>query len=198
MASKYCTKCKELKPFSQYYKELANNNGIQRECKICNRKRVDAYRRTRNGLATKIYTCMKLSSIRRNHSSPKFTKNQLKEWLFSQPNFDSLFNAWVKSDYDRMLSPSCDRTDDYKGYDLSRIKLVSWRQNMDKGHADRINGINNKHSKAVIQMTLDGEFIAEYYSQQQASRVTNTRQSTISLCCIGSRNKSGGFKWRYV
>ena len=141
---------------------------------------------------------MKLSSIRRNHSSPKFTKNQLKEWLFSQPNFDSLFNAWVKSDYDRMLSPSCDRTDDYKGYDLSRIKLVSWRQNMDKGHADRINGKNNKHSKAVIQMTLDGEFIAEYYSQQQASRVTNTRQSTISLCCSGSRNKSGGFKWRYA
>lgn len=57
--------------------------------------------------------------------------------------------------------------------------------------------INNPSlSKAVLQFTLDGEFVAEYPSTREAERQTGIKNQSISLCCKGVRLKStGGYKW---
>lgn len=58
-------------------------------------------------------------------------------------------------------------------------------------------GDKSHTSKPVIQLSLLGEFIAEYSSQADAARITNIKQSNISKCCKGERKTTGGFMWIY-
>lgn len=53
-------------------------------------------------------------------------------------------------------------------------------------------------SKKVIQMTEDGEFIAEYRSASEASRVTGFCQTHISSVCRGKVKHCHNFKFRYA
>lgn len=50
-------------------------------------------------------------------------------------------------------------------------------------------------SKAVVQMTLDDNVIAEYKSATEAERVTKVFH--IRCVCLGYRPQAGGFKWSY-
>lgn len=53
--------------------------------------------------------------------------------------------------------------------------------------------------RKVLQISLDtGNVIAEYESIGEASRKTRTERSSISRCCLGERNKAGGYAWRYA
>lgn len=54
-----------------------------------------------------------------------------------------------------------------------------------------------KTAKPVLQYSLDGVFIAEYFSAMEAGRKTGFRQGGISSCCNGSQKTAYGFKWRY-
>lgn len=51
--------------------------------------------------------------------------------------------------------------------------------------------------RAVCQYSLDGEFIAEYYSMAEAHRATGALTSKIALCCQNKRKTTGGFIWKY-
>ena len=55
----------------------------------------------------------------------------------------------------------------------------------------------NNPSKAVIQLSKDGKFIAEYPSIREASRQTGCNKSHICDCCKGNRKSASGFIWRY-
>ena len=58
----------------------------------------------------------------------------------------------------------------------------------------RLYGPNpNRHMICVIQLSLDGEFIAEYPSMKEAERITGVKN--ISNCCRGYYQSAGGFKW---
>ena len=56
-----------------------------------------------------------------------------------------------------------------------------------------------KRRKAVIQMTLDDEFVAEYESVREAERQTGFRNSNISAACRGEKKtkQSYGFHWKF-
>lgn len=57
--------------------------------------------------------------------------------------------------------------------------------------------INNpSYSKAVLQFTKDGQFIAEYPSISEASRQTGIPASNISYCCSGKNRTTGGSIWK--
>ena len=70
-----------------------------------------------------------------------------------------------------------------------------------------IKGCIEKHSKPVLQFTLDGEFVAEYPSGIEAEIQTGINHSNISACCKHKKyiknNKvffvksAGGFIWKY-
>lgn len=54
-------------------------------------------------------------------------------------------------------------------------------------------------SKKVLQYSLDGKLLAEYYSVREAARQLNIAHNNIVSCCLnryGSKT-AGGFKWRY-
>ncbi len=195
---KACTTCKELKILTDFCKDAKANDGLNYVCKSCNEEYKAAYNKTREGLAANIYGSQRSSSKARCHDIPNYSNSELKEWLFSQSNFEVLFQNWIDSDYDAMLSPSVDRLDDYKPYTFDNIRLITWKANKDKGHADRKNGVNNKMSKAVVQKTKSGKFVAEHYSTHQASRTTGIHQGNISQCCTGKRSFAGNYVWNHA
>lgn len=70
-----------------------------------------------------------------------------------------------------------------------------------EGHKTRCvnarNGAIKKQARPVIQYSLDGKFIAEYFSAMEAGRQTGCRQSGISECCNGKQKTAFGYIWRY-
>ena len=161
------------------------------------RKKAIIRERTKAGLVHKIYGQQRSRSKTANRIMPTYTLQELKQWFREQPNANQLYDAWKASGYDKWLKPSVDRKDDDKGYSMDNIQLMTWRENLDKSHSDRKSGRNNKANKAVVQMDMDGEFIAEYHSQSEAGRVVGLLQGSIRQCCIGKSKSAGGFKWKH-
>lgn len=168
--------------------EERRNNSIK-----CTQK----YTKTEGGLITRIYAAQRHHSKVRNYPYPSYTKEELTTWLYAH-NFKELFSRWVKSGYTKNLVPSINRLNDYEGYTIGNIELMTWVENNNKYSEDTVKGVNTKHCKGVNKLTLDGEFIAYYYSQAQAQRETGINSSHISSTCKGSRPSAGGFKWELV
>lgn len=58
--------------------------------------------------------------------------------------------------------------------------------------------INNpSKSKKVMQLTLDGELVKIWDSANECGR-NGYKQSAVSRCCQGKRNKHKGFIWKYL
>ncbi len=53
------------------------------------------------------------------------------------------------------------------------------------------------HSKTIIQMDLEGNFIREWRNARIAAEFYNIHKSNIAKCCIGKKKTSAGFKWKY-
>lgn len=51
--------------------------------------------------------------------------------------------------------------------------------------------------RAVVQATLEGEFIAEYASMTEAYNLTGISQNKISAVCRGTQIQTAGFLWFY-
>lgn len=58
--------------------------------------------------------------------------------------------------------------------------------------------VGEKHWKPVAQYDLNGNFIALYNSQTEASKITGIKQGGIADCIRGHIRTSGGFIWRNV
>lgn len=53
-------------------------------------------------------------------------------------------------------------------------------------------------SKSVNQFDINGNFIASYFGQKEASKITGISCSNIMRCCKGERKTAGGYIWRYA
>lgn len=56
---------------------------------------------------------------------------------------------------------------------------------------------NSHNARKVVQLTLDGDFIAIFDCMKDAAELTNTNPSKISMVCNGKRKSTNGFKWMY-
>lgn len=50
----------------------------------------------------------------------------------------------------------------------------------------------------VIQKSLDGDFICEYESLNEAGRVVGIKSGNIYACCHGKAKTAGGYVWEYA
>lgn len=153
------------------------------------------YKRTKEGLIGRIYNSQVSSCITRNHVPPSYTKQEFYDWCISQSTFHVLYDNWKRLDYQKKYSPSVDRIDDYVSYTMANIQLMTWGENMAKGHRDRKNGINVKASLSVTQYTKDGKKIATYCSLIEATRQTGIAFQNICYVIKGKRKTAGGYKW---
>ena len=186
---KVCSKCKVEKELSEFSKDKHKRDGLRPSCKVCKNKQNLDYSKTVRGLITRIYGHQKQSSKHRGHVMPDYSKDELKEWILSQSNFQELYDNWVKSDYYKMLKPSCDRDKNNLPYTLDNLTLMTWKENEDKGR--------ESVRKPVLQFTKEGEFIKEFNSQIEAEIETSINNSNISACCRGIYKHAGGFIWKH-
>ena len=198
MTSKKCNGCKNVKSISEFGNHKRMPDGLRSSCKQCESELKKAYKKTKKGFICTVYDNQKSHSLKRGHIVPEYTKEELYLWAIKQPIFHELFEAWIASGYEKMLTPSFDRTNDYQGYCLDRLQIITWEENASKGNADRVNGINNKMNKTVNQLSLEGELINKHHSVNHAGRITNISFSNIAACCRGERDTAGGFKWKYA
>lgn len=61
-------------------------------------------------------------------------------------------------------------------------------------------GFDNKRSKAVYQLDLNGNILNIFGSTREAGRYLGSvnKNSKIWLVCHGKQNTAYGYKWRYV
>lgn len=197
---KTCTRCKEEKLTDDFYKWNRSSDGLQSFCKKCCCEANRASRNTLNGLISKIYLAQKERSKLKGFEPPSYTKEELKSWMISQKNFNDIHSAWIESGHKKDLVPSCDRINDYEGYTLENIRLTSWLENRERSSRDRVSGVNNKVSKAVIKIDSESdEEIERFHSIKEAARSIGNEKlaSSISECCKGKRKTTKGFKWKF-
>lgn len=70
----------------------------------------------------------------------------------------------------------------------------AWTNEMKKTSLLRL----QKVSRAVKQLTMDGEVINEFYSARHASKCVGVDGSSIIKCCKGKMAHTKGFKWKYA
>lgn len=198
-----CNKCGEFKSFSEFHKNKREKHGIKYTCKDCSNKycreqfKINGGFITKENLIKRIYKSQILSSKRRNHPLPFYTKQELSDWLFNQEEFHEFYENWVKSKFKRKLVPSVDRIDDKLPYFFDNIQLMLWKENDDKAHKDMRSGKLFIGHKPVVQYDKQGNFIAGYVSAHQASRETGINRGNISSTCRGDKKIAGGFKWNF-
>ena len=194
--TKKCICCPETNIVNFSIKKSAKD-GLNSKCKNCDILAKKEYYKTIDGVLTKLYNGQKQRSKRRGHNPPTYTRLELKEWIMSQNNYEALWNNWIDSDYDTNLGLSVDRLDDYKGYTFENIQLMTWGDNNSKFKQDMISGVYNKKNKAIIQYDLKGNFIKEFHSINEASRVMKCDDSLIGRVCKNKTKTAKGFKWKY-
>ena len=198
---KTCRACNKELDYSNFHKAHNFKDGYASRCVKC----LKELARTKQGVINCIYGAQRSNSRQRGYALPSYTNKELSEWCLNQPIFHELYNAWVNSGYLRKLKPSCDRLDDYKPYELSNIQLVAFKDNENKGHKDRVQGINNKASHAVKAYDLEDNFVAEYHSTSEAARQIGIDRAGIREVvryAAGLTDKprytAGGLKWKYA
>jgi len=158
------------------------------------------YKRTKVGKISCLYNDQKHNSKRRGKEPPTYTRLELQSWCFNQELFHALHLKWAESDYDIKFAPSVDRKDDGKSYTLDNIRLTTWKENDEKGHAD-MRSVKLQHGhkpqKVTLQYTLEGVFIAEYVSANEAARQCGLPLGGITVCCGKNKGTSKGYIWRY-
>lgn len=127
----------------------------------------------------------------RNH--PKYGKGKCVVQLDLDGNFIAEYNTIVEaSSITNILKEGisqCCRHDNKSAGGFQWVFKDEWNPNVKQSFVD-------KKEKKVIQLTLNGEFIAEYPTITEACKQTGAG-SHIGDCCRGDRKKAGGFRWMY-
>lgn len=203
---KKCIICKVEKPLSEYTPRKDRPCGYDGRCKECNRKRSEKIRHTKSGLVSSMIRNQRKRCRERGHEMPTYTLDELKSWVFSQPNFEILFNEWVISGFNRWKKPSIDRIDEKISYNFSNIRLVTWQENLDNQSLKHRAGINTKkvkEHKAVKATHLHSGETLFFCSMSSAERYFRAKglpayQGSISAVCRGRNKKHLDYKWEFV
>lgn len=156
------------------------------------------WRKTIEGLISKMYSAQKQRSDIKGYPLPLYTRKELLSLALNSRSFLLLYSEWVNSGYKLDLIPTFDRKNDYKGYSFENLnQWMTFKENSDKGHFDKRNGINKKQLKTVIRIDKITSNEVEYHSMAEAERITGIPNQNISLCCNGKRKSAGNYKWEF-
>lgn len=188
-----CKECKVTKSTEEFYQSNKST------CKVCVRKRTNAnykklgngYDFTYKGVIRVIYKTQKRHQKLRGHGDLPYTKQELKVWL-EDNGFEVLFKSWEQSGHLSELKPSVDRLDDFKGYSLDNIRLVTWKENREHQASDITSGVGTSGArcKGVRKLDKEGNLLKTYVSYQEVRREEG-------YCVHYAIKSQGGYKNGY-
>lgn len=82
----------------------------------------------------------------------------------------------------------------------NRIENLEWcTYKYNNEYSGNIEKWINSNKKKIIQLTKNGEFVAEYESAREAERITGIEHSNISGCCLKKYGfkSAGNYKWKF-
>lgn len=198
--SKVCFKCKIEKESKFFFSEKKSKDGMSHYCKSCVKDYNTQRKRTKHGLILSMFEKQTFHSKTRGHGKQGYVLQEFMQWVYSQDNFNSLYEDWVNSNYQTYKRPSVDRIDDILGYSIQNIQLMTWGENREKQNNDlrNANGSTGKAiCKSVLQYSKDNIFIKSHKSISIASRETNTNRTSIVSCLTGAYKTANNFIWKY-
>ena len=83
---------------------------------------------------------------------------------------------------------------------VTNLEWCTQQQNHDYGTRNERTGysqMNKQGSKVLLQYDLQGNFIKEFPSVNEASRELGKSQANISRCANGFKNQAYGFIWKF-
>ena len=78
---------------------------------------------------------------------------------------------------------------------IKNLNLMTPKENINWGTC--IERSSKKHSKPIIQLDLEANFIAEHESIMDAERKLGICNQSIAACCKGKQKTAGGYIFRY-
>ena len=137
------------------------------------------------------------------------SKKGKKDWFFVHrlvaeyflPNPDNLpqVNHRIEGDEGKIINMVFFNDDGSINKEKTTIEWCDGKYNHNYGTInERISkaNTNGKCSKAVLQFTLDGEFVREYPSTRECER-NGFEHSAVIRCCNGKQKTHKGFKFMY-
>jgi len=106
----------------------------EHRCKKCGTKRViDGYRSLKGKVVNMYRSAVNRCKKDKYYidRSVSFTICEFKDFV-KTTNYKEIHGAWVKSGYKMKLSPSIDRIDNARGYDLDNIQIITVSENARK------------------------------------------------------------------
>lgn len=105
-----------------------------------------------------------------------FTLQQFSEFLSKNKKFKVLYREWVESGFNRRLTPSIDRIDNTKGYELKNIQIMTTYENLLKGDHKYVPGlIKLKEKRDELIWALD----YQGYNGSEIGMIFNINRSTV-------------------
>lgn len=172
---------------------------------------------------TRIYTlsCPITKEIRYVGKTVKTLEQRLKAHIWdsiNRPNTTHKFN-WIKSLLNKNLKPVIHLIENCKWFESSDREIY-WIDCLKKSGYNLVNHTiggegrlgykasektKRKQSKSiskaigvkVYKYSLEGYYLKSYKTTTNAAKENSCLDSKIRLVCIGSRRKTGGFRWSY-
>lgn len=122
-----------------------DKNANQREYRKTNNNAcTKKYEKTKKGFLVRLYRNMlsRVTGVQKLKSHLYRGKTILPRedfylWAIHSNQFNELFSAWERSNYDRRLTPSVDRVDPSIGYEPDNIEWVPFHINCSRGTISR-------------------------------------------------------------
>ena len=117
-------------------------------------------------------------------------------WLFDSTNEGYNISTYDRNSYkrtDETRRKSSESMTGKKNPMYGKHHSEDTKRKMSEAHKGKIYA----NTKPILQFSKDGELIAEYPSEMEASRQTGCNNSHIGSCCKGERKSAGGFIWKY-
>lgn len=147
-------------------------------------------------------TCKKMSEARKGNKNPNYGN------VYSEEFKHKISEAVKNSDKFKNRSPISDETrrkisearkgkpHPHKGHVITEDQ----RKKISNAHKGKFSGNNNPNygkGIAVVQLTLDGEFIAEYHNMRAAGEAVGIKPGNIGAVCKHKKgfDTAGGYKW---
>jgi hypothetical protein len=153
---KTCIRCGIEQSIDEFRKQKETKDGHANQCRLClneiqrikrkgnGNEITHKYEKTIKGFLMREYRNMesRVTGVQKQKAHlylglPLLDRDQFYSWALCQRPFHVLFAIWEESMYERKLTPTVDRIDSSKGYEIGNMEWVTHSENSRRGSVSR-------------------------------------------------------------